>query len=76
MTEALEVSTALYGVDVIYVGVDVFVVACVVHDGYFDGHALLLGVDVDYVVEKVYAARDLCSARTLSIRLSHGKLPV
>lgn len=40
-------------VDVVDVGVYVFVVGCVVHDGHFDGCALFFGVEVYYVVEEV-----------------------
>ncbi len=34
---------------------DIFRVACVIHDGYLDGHVLLRRVQVDDVVEEVYA---------------------
>ena len=53
--EALKVGAALYGVDVIDVGVEVLGVARVVHDGHFDGHLLLLGVQIDDIVDEMRA---------------------
>ena len=53
--ETGEVGAAFYGVDVVDVGVDVLTVVGVVHDGHLDGDTLLLGLQVDDVVEKVGA---------------------
>ena len=53
--ETCKVGTALYGVDVVDVGMYVLRVGGVVHDGYLNGHTLLLGVEVDDVVEEVLA---------------------
>ena len=46
---------ALDGVDVVHVGVDVLRVVGVVHHGHLDGNALLLGLQVDDIVEEVGA---------------------
>ena len=46
---------SLDGVDVIDVGMEVLGVGGVVHDGALDGDALLLGVEVDDIVEEVGA---------------------
>ena len=46
---------ALYGVDVVYVRVDVLRVVGVVHHSHFDRYALLLGLQVDDVVEEMSA---------------------
>ena len=53
--ETGEVCTALYGVDVVYVRVDVLRVVGVVHHCHFDRYALLLCLQIDYVVEEVCA---------------------
>ncbi len=53
--EAHQVRTALDGVDVVHIGVDVLRVVGVVHHGHLDGHALLLGLQVDDVIEEVCA---------------------
>ena len=47
--------TPFNGIDVVYVRVYIFVIRSVVHDGYFHRCALLLGVDVDYIVHEVFA---------------------
>ena len=46
---------AFYGVDVVHVGVDVLRVVGVVHHCHFNGHSLLLCLQVYHVVEKVGA---------------------
>ena len=46
---------AFDSVDVVDVGVEVFAVRGVVHDGYLDGHVVLLGLDIDDVVEEMGA---------------------
>ena len=46
---------AFYGVDVVDVRVYVLVVVGVVHHGHLDGYALLLGLEVNHVVEEVGA---------------------
>ena len=43
--------TALDGVDVIDIRVDVFAVVGVLHDSYLDGDALLLGLQIDNIVD-------------------------
>ena len=53
--ESDEMRTAFDGVDVVNVGVNVLRVVGVVHHCHFDGHALLLGLQVDDVVEQVGA---------------------
>ena len=53
--ETLKVSTTLYGVDVVYIGVQVLGITSVVHDGYLDGYSLLFGVQVDDIVDKACA---------------------
>ena len=45
--------TAFYGVDVVYVRVDVLRIVGVIHYCHLDRYALLLGLEVDYVVEEV-----------------------
>ena len=45
--------TAFDGVDVVDVRMNVLRIVGVVHDGYLDGYALLLGLQVDDVVNKV-----------------------
>ena len=53
--ETGEVCAALYGVDVVYVRVDVLRVVGVVHHSHFDRYALLLGLEIDDVVEEMCA---------------------
>jgi hypothetical protein len=51
--ETGDVGTALDGVDIVDVRVEVLRVVGVVHDGHLDGHALLLGLQIDDIVEEV-----------------------
>ena len=53
--EARHVGSAFYGVDVVDVGMEILRVIGVVHDGHFDGHALLFRLEIDHVVEEVLA---------------------
>ena len=46
------VRTAFLGVDVVDVGMQVFPIACVIHHGAFDGHARLLGIQINDIIEK------------------------
>ena len=50
--EAGEVCAALYGVDVVYEGIDVFVVGVVVGESHLHGDSLTLGVEMDHVVDE------------------------
>ncbi len=54
-TETGKVGTALYGVDIVDVGMDILRVVGIVHHGYLDGYALLLGLEIDDIVEEVGA---------------------
>ena len=54
-TEADEVGTAFDGVDVVDVGVEVLAVGGVIHNSHLDGNVVLLGADVDDIVEEVRA---------------------
>ena len=47
--------TALYGVDIVDVRVDVLRIVGVVHDSHLDRDALLLGLEIDDIVEEVGA---------------------
>ena len=53
--EAYQVGTALDGVDIVDVGVDILRIVRIVHHGHLDGYALLLGLQVDDIVEQVGA---------------------
>ena len=53
--ETSEVCTTLDGVDIVHVGVDVLRVVGVVHDSHLDGYALLLGLQVDDIVDEMRA---------------------
>ena len=48
-------STALDGVDVVHIRVDVFRIVGVIHDGHLDGDALLLGLQVNDVINQMCA---------------------
>ena len=49
--------TTFNGVDVVDIGVQVLGVGSVVHNGYFDGGVLLLGVQIDYIIDEWRTAR-------------------
>ena len=53
--ETGKVRTAFDGIDIVYVRVNVLIIRRVVHDGHFHRCALLLGVDVYYIVHEVLA---------------------
>ena len=46
---------AFDGVDVVDVGVEVLAVGGVIHNSHLDGNVVLLGADVDDIVEEVRA---------------------
>ena len=50
-----QMGTTLDGVDIVDVGVDVLRVVGIVHNGHLDGYALLLGLQIDDVVDQVGA---------------------
>ena len=64
-TETSQVGSTLDGVDVIYIGMDIFRVVGVVHHGHLDGDALLLGLQVDDIVDKM---------GTMTIHIAHELL--
>ena len=44
--------TTFLRVDVVHVGVQVFTIACVIHDGALDGYTCLFSIQVDDVIEE------------------------
>ena len=53
--ETCQMGTSFYGVDVVYVGMDVLAVVGIVHHSHLDGNALLLGLQINHIVEQVGA---------------------
>ena len=51
-TETYYVCTAFDGIDVVYIRVEVFTIARVVHDGNFDRYTLLFCIQVNHIVDE------------------------
>ena len=52
--KAFQVLSTFHGVDIVNIGVDILVVACVVHDGHIDRSSLSLSSDIDNLVKQMF----------------------
>ena len=76
-TEALQMGSTLYGIDIVDIGMEILAVSCVVHDGHLDGHTLLLCAEIDDIIKEmsttaVHEANEVAQASLAVIFLCAG----